>query len=343
VADVEVTIFDLTKPITQKGFGLPLVLDLTKNVPYTEATETSEFPAPLVSSDMAYKMASRMLEQSPSPEKVAIYGYDMDQEGGVKTIEEILNALVVEHNLWYFIVLADRVLANIKSVATWAGANKKFFVTCLAKATTVADIATAAGEIASDRCAIFQHDGGTADEDPFLDAAIVGRMCPTFPGASTWKFKSLNGVPVSTYLNAEISTLHTAKVNGYWNVLGDDITSEGKETKGGYIDIRIAKDWLEARLIENVTQLLHTVEKIPYDDTGIAMVCARVKEILQYAVGKSIIARDLQGNGLYTLTPPKRADIPTNTRANRILPDIAFDAVVAGAVHQVQITGVVRV
>jgi hypothetical protein len=343
MADVEVTIFDLTKPITQKGFGLPLVFDITKDVPYTEVTETSQIPAPLVSGDMSYKMVAACLSQSPAPEKVAIYGYDIDQVGAPKTITEALNALVVEHNNFYFLLLADRISANIREAASWASANEKLFVCSTAPTDLVSEIITRAGLISSDRCAIYAHDGGVAGTDPYLDAAIVGRMAPVFPGASTWKFKGLNGVPVATYLNAAVSDLHSAYVNTYWKVLGDLITSEGKETKGGYIDIRIAKDWLKSQLVENVTQLLHTAEKIPYDDTGIAMVGARVKEILRYAVTKGIIARDLQGNGMWSLTLPKREDIPTNTRANRILPDINWEATIAGAVHQVKITGVLKV
>lgn len=340
MADVEVTIFDLTKPITQKGFGLPLVFDITKNVPYTEVTKTSEIPAELVSTDMSYKMITACLAQSPAPEKVAVYGKAI---GAPNTLTQTLDELVVENNNFYFLLLADRTDANIREAATWAGANEKLFVCSSAPTEPVTDTIARANAIVSDRCAIYAHDGGVENIDPFLDAAIVGRMAPVFPGASTWKFKSLNGVPAATYLNAEVSQLHAAYVNTYWKVLGDLITSEGKETKGGYIDIRIAKDWLKSQLVENVTQLLHTAEKIPYDDTGIAMVGARVKEILRYAVTKGIIARDLQGNGMWSLTLPKREDIPTNTRANRILPDINWEATIAGAVHQVKITGVLKV
>lgn len=349
MADVEVTILDLTKPITQKGFGLPLILDITKNVPYAEMAETSEIPVQLEESDASYQMVMKCLAQSPAPEKVAVYGYDIDQVGDPKTITEVLNELAIEHNDFYFLLLADRTEANIIKASEWAGANEKLFICSTAPIDTVGDgtvgndILLRAGLIVSDRCAIFAHDGGADSTDPFLDAAIVGRMAPVFPGASTWKFKSLNGVPAAGYLNAEVSQLHSANVNTYWKVMGVLITSEGKETKGGYLDIRIAKDWLKSYMVENVTQLLHTAEKIPYDDTGIAMVGARVKEILRYAVDKGVIAKDLQGNGLWSLTLPKREDIPTNTRANRILPDIIWEATIAGAVHQVKITGVLKV
>jgi hypothetical protein len=267
----------------------------------------------------------------------------MDQEGSVKTIPQILDQLVIDHNDFYFILLADRTDANIRAVGAWASANEKLMISSNAPTESVANITDRAADMVSDRFVIYAHDGGSDDVDPFLDAAITGRMAPMFPGASTWKFKQLNLVPVATYLGAEVSAIHAANCNTYVKVLGDLITSEGKETKGGYIDIRIAKDWLKARLIENVTQLLHNIEKVPYDDTGIAMVGARVKEILRYATTKGIIARDLQGNGLWTLTLPKREDIPTNTRANRILPDIYWEATIAGAVHQVQITGVLKV
>src|SRR5690242_3066874 len=111
MADVEVTIFDLTKPVTQKGFGLPLVLDITKAVTYTEVAETSEIPEEILSSDMSYKMVQACLSQSPAPEKVAVYGSIV---GVGNTITDILDDLMVLNNDFYFLLLADRTDANIQ-------------------------------------------------------------------------------------------------------------------------------------------------------------------------------------------------------------------------------------
>jgi hypothetical protein len=128
LADVEVIILDQTGAVTQKGFGLILVFDPTQDIPYTEISETSEIPSPLDSTDVAYKMIERILGQTIHPDIVAVYGYDMDQVGGVKTIATIMNELAIEHNEFYWPLLADRTDANIQAMAAWAAANGKFFI-----------------------------------------------------------------------------------------------------------------------------------------------------------------------------------------------------------------------
>lgn len=339
--DVEVVISDQTTPISQAGFGLPLVFDPNKNVAYTELSATAEIPTPLISTDLAYKMISRILEQEPSPSKVAVFGVDV--VSAPSTITEELNKMIVEHNDFYFLLLADRDKADIEETAAWAGANNKLFIAQNDKAASVADITNMAGNIASSRVGIFAHDGGSADEDSYLDAAVVGRIAPLLPGAVTWKFKRCNGVPVATYLNADVSSLHSANVNTYLKKMGVLQTSEGKATDGSYLDIQRSKDWMSARIEEEILALLVNSEKIPYDDTGIAQVVSKLKSVLKLAVKRGVIARDENGNGMWSVNIPRRADIPTNTIANRILPDINFTAYVAGAVHNVQVNGVLKV
>ena len=41
----------------------------------------------------------------------------------------------------------------------------------------------------------------------------------------------------------------------------------------------------------------------------------------------------------YTISPPFVDDIATNDKANRLLPDIPFEGVLAGAIHTIKING----
>jgi len=342
MADVEVVISDQTKAISQAGFGLPLVFDPTSNVAYTEVTATNEIPTDeneeVVCGEIAYGMIERMLSQEPAPGKVAVYGVDLSAAG--TTLKNELNKMMVEHNDFYFLLLASRVQTDIEAAADWAGANEKLFITQNDITLAAADVVAMAGNIVSSRTGIFAYQG---EDDPYLDAAIVGRIAPLQPGAVTWKFKELNGVPVSQYLNAEVSTLHSANVNTYVKEMGALQTSEGKATNGSYLDIQRSKDWLKARIQENIFFLLHNAEKVPYDDSGIAQIVNKLKSVLKLAVERGVIAKDVDGNGMWSISAPTRADIPTNTIANRILPDIKFTATVAGAVHNVQVNGVLKV
>jgi hypothetical protein len=336
MADVEVVISDQTKAISQAGFGLPLVFDPTSNVPYTEVTATNEIPTE--AGEVADGMIGRMLSQEPAPGKVAVYGVDLVTAG--TTLEDELNKMMVEHNDFYFLLLASRVQTDIEAVAEWAGANQKLFIAQNDITVAAADVVAMAANISSSRTGIFAYQG---DKDPYLDAAIVGRIAPLQPGAVTWKFKELNGVPVSQYLNADVSALHAGNVNTYIKEMGVLQTSEGKATNGSYLDIQRSKDWLKARIQESIFFLLHNAEKIPYDDSGIAQVVSKLKSVLKLAVDRGIIAKDVDGNGMWSISAPRRVDIPTNTIANRILPDINFTATIAGAVHNVKVNGVLKV
>jgi len=401
---VTVTILDQTKPISKKGFGLPLVFDPTQEVEYKEVEGTDGLTT-LTSGDMAYDMISRIFEQEPSPDEVAVLGENIDegesvsawssetsyttgdlvkptsenengryyeatadgtsgsdepdwpttdeatvtdggvtwQETGFTSIQDALDYHNIEHGDFYFMNLADRTQSRIEETASWAGANEKLFITQPDISSTITEIETLAGNINSSRTGIFAHDGGSSGEDDYLDAAITGRMAPTDPGSATWKFKSLNGVASSTYKNTEVNTLLDANVNTYVTTMGVTMTNEGKETSGGFLDIQRGKDWLAARIEEAIFFLLYNSEKVSYDDPGIAQVVSKLKGVLKRGVRQDVIATNTEGIGLWTISAPSRSEIADNDIANRLLPDINFTAKVAGAVHNVEVEGVLQV
>ena len=74
-----------------------------------------------------------------------------------------------------------------------------------------------------------------------------------------------------------------------------------------------------------------------------ALVAAGVFETLNEAAGYGIIAVDPEsGAGMYTVTVPKRADATDVQVSSRQMPDIKWEAQLAGAVHGVKISGVLK-
>lgn len=340
---VEVIILDQTSPISQAGFGLPLIFVPDQEVEYKEVESTDGLEE-LSSDDMGYEMVSKAFEQEPSPSEIAVWGTDLEAtEPEYDSIEDALDYLALEHNDFYFLLIASRSESDIEDTASWAGANNKLFIAQPDIDTSVEDIESLAENLASSRAGLFAHDGGEDEEEPYLDAAIVGRMAPTDAGSATWKFKSLNGVPAATYSNTDVNTLLDADVNTYISTMGVDMTNEGKETDGGFLDIQRGKDWLKARIEEAVFFLLYNSEKVPYDDTGIAQVTGELKGVLKRGVRQDIIARNSEGEGMWSIDAPSRADIADADIADRLLPDINFEATVAGAVHNVEVEGVLKV
>lgn len=82
---------------------------------------------------------------------------------------------------------------------------------------------------------------------------------------------------------------------------------------------------------------------INYDDAGFGLVATAVLQALAEAVDLGIIAKDPESKaGVYTVNIPKYAESTEEQRRNRTMPDITWEALLAGAVHQVKSKGALR-
>lgn len=346
--DVTVTIQDQTQPITKAGFNLPLILGgIDEGATRTTGTYGEYTSLSAVSDDFSedtreYAAAERMFGQEPAPQKIAIYAVSRDTPAS-GDLETALNDLVKTQNDWYFIICTshnDAVDGDTTEVADWAAANDKMFIASNNDADAVADITTLASGIASSRTGIYAHDD---PDNEWLDAGIVATMATYAAGEATWKFKTVDGCTVADYDTTEIGNLHDGNVNTYVSKLGVNQTSDGKATDGSYLDIQRSKDWLVARIQEAIQMRLNNMAKIPLTDPGIAMVEGDIRNVMERATQQGIIATNLAGEGLYEVTAPTRAEISDVDLSNRILPDMYFELTVAGAVHTVDVTGVIQV
>lgn len=340
LTDVEIIITDQTRPLSQRGFGLPLIFGTTKAHPYTEYTSLAAVAEDFDATDPEYLAAQAIFRQSPNPGRVAIYSVTRatPTPGDLATA---LNQLVQQHNDWYWLVFAPRQQqeSDLEDLGDWVSAAGKMFVCTNESGMTAAQIVAQAQAINSSRVIYFAH----TKPDDYPDAALVGRMAPLQPGSATFKFKTLDGVSEAGFTVTEISQLHDAGVITYVRKFGVLQTSEGYVTDKTFADIQLAKDWLKSRMEERISRVLFVNEKIPYDNIGIAQIVEPIKTTLQQATALGLIARNDDGTGIFTVRAPRREDIDPNDRANRILPDVYWDAVLAGAVHRVRVTGVVRV
>ena len=340
---ITVNITDQTKPVSQAGFGTAFLLEPVSaeadEYDYTEVRSIDDIPED--AGTLASDMANAYLSQSPTAGVINMQGvYVADPDGTVVDIPAALDLVYEENNDWYGLLLASREQSEIEGAAGWTPANKLFITQPVEP-----DFAalSAYGLAGYNNTGIFP-----SVEEQAIDAAIMARMFATDPGSATWKWKTLNGVTSSGYPNADVSSMLSpdegeAFMNPVIYEKGVYYTADGKTGDGSYLDITRAIDWMEARITENIFNLMINTDKVPYTDDGIAQVAARLEEILRLAVDRNVIALDDEGVPLYTLDIPARLDIPTNTRANRILPDMDFEATVAGAVHSVDVAGVLKV
>jgi hypothetical protein len=180
------------------------------------------------------------------------------------------------------------------------------------------------------------------DHDGFAGAAILGRMFTNNPGRATWAFKTLTGVTVDTLTATQSSTILGKGGNIYTTIAGYNIIENGRAPDGTYLDIVRGRDWLMARLRERVIALFVNNLKVPYTDAGIAMVVSLIRA--QLREGQSPAFGFISDNPDFVVTYPDVLDVSANDKANRILPNISFEATLQGAIQAVvPITGVISV
>lgn len=326
--DVTVVITRETAAVTEDGFGLPLILAVSKVHPYTLYSDLQALAVDFAADTEEYKMAAAIFAQEPRPAQVAVYGM---LYGGIDPAElaAALNALMLTNSDWYVLHCPEQGDEEITALSAWIDTQDKLYFATTTRKELFATLN-------SEKTILVYHD----EPDSYPEAAWTGRCLTEVIGSVTWKFKTLNGIAPVPINATDYAQIHEDNGNTYVTKMGINQTSEGKTTAGEYIDVIMSQHWLKARMAESVQRLLSVSKKIPYDNTGIAMVVAEVQKVLRQAGRQGIVAQDGDGNYMWSVTAPNRADIPTNKIAQRILPDINWTVVIAGAVHSVEIHGV---
>lgn len=343
---VEVNITRQTTSVAVAAFNVPLILSQFATSKTRQAFTRARVYGSMaelyddgwISTDAVYNIANAIFSQNPSVNKIVVGRKDSNDA----TIDAALNAIANENNDWYGIVVDQALVSSFADVASWVETAKKFAIFWItdvnaydpSKSTDLASVLKLANR---NRSAVFWHATPAGGAD-YPDAAWMGEGFPYEPGTSTWAYKTLNGVTPDTLLASQETALKNKNCNYYMTVGGVSITQEGKVASGEYIDIIIGTDWIEARLREAVYSALVNNRKIPYDDTGIAMIEGLVKGVLNEAASKGILQADS-----IAVTVPKYADIPQADKLAMKLPDVKFSALYQGAIHSVTINGTISV
>lgn len=253
-----------------------------------------------------------------------------------------LAAILLENTTWYAIVNAYNSLAMVTAIAVWAEANGKLFLASTQDSAVITtaksgtdDVGEALQAAAYARTALMYHPATGS----FIGAAWAGRLLPLDPGSETWAYKALAGVAQYTLTPTQRANALAKNVNIYETVAGLPMTNTGIVSAGEYIDVIRFRDWLVARIQERVASLLANANKVPFTDAGIAQVEAEVRAQLREGVGVG----GLSENPMPKVTVPKAKDVSSADKAARTLRNVQFDAVLAGAIHSLVISGTVSV
>lgn len=175
-------------------------------------------------------------------------------------------------------------------------------------------------------------------------AAWIGAVGPWYPQAVTWKFKMPVGVTVPELKASEITALENGHINFVTNEYKKNYIKNGCCTDGEWIDSILGGDWIAITMREKLYDIFMNNPIIPYTDTGFATISAGVFETLDEAAEHGIIAVNAEtGAGIYNVTVPKRSSATDEQAALRQMPDIPWEAQLAGAVHGTKVKGTLKV
>lgn len=331
IRDVEVVITRETQTVSQAGFGVPLILATSKDHEFKTYTDLASVAKDFDTTTEAYAIANRIFAQNPRPQRIAIMGVQYDAENdNPLALVNALNGVAKED--FYFLLCEEQGKEEILALSEWTDAQKRIYFYST-------DDPTIHAELNSDRTVSLVHKNPRS----YPAEGWVGVCAPTNPGSITWKFKTINGITDAGFEPEEVTNIVETGGNTYIRQGGILHTYDGRTTSGEWIDVIRSQDYIEARIKEEVFRTLVNAAKVPYSPAGIAMVTAAVESVLKNASLNGMIATDEDGVPLYSVTAPNWADIPASERANRVLPDVRFEFQLAGAIHQVRISGVIRV
>ena len=331
--DVVVNIQRLTSALAAPSYGLCLILTTEVTAAYKEYSSLAAVTEDFTSTTEAYKAAAAIFAQDPAVDKVAIVGIQPDEDFG--DVIDGLNQVIQTNGEFTFFVSNETSEENITALASWAKANKKFYGATIAPA-----LVPTISSPNSDYVFLFV----SSNKNEYPEAALIGRCSTYQPGSATWMFKSLNSVTPEVFDDQAtmVELINSKNFITYVSKYGIKMTTGGTVTSGEYIDVMLGILWVQSDMEIRIQRLLVNTPKVPYDNGGIALIASQVEATLKAATNASIIRKNEGGIGVYEINIPDVSDINANDIANRELKDISWVATLAGAIHHVEITGVVQ-
>jgi hypothetical protein len=266
--------------------------------------------------------------------------------GPSQSIDVDLTAIQTVDNSWYGFLETTHEAAIQAVAATWSEANEKLFglmsndpkiINEAPSIDTTSIAAVLKGMNYHRSFCIYEQTADLYGIDS--DSAWMGLEFAKQPGQSTWAWKTLTGIEADTLTSTQIANCKGKRCNCYHTIAGVDVTDYGTvfDNKYVYIDIVRGIDWLKNTIQTSLWGVLTSMDKIPYTDAGINILAGYLRKTLMAAVANGI----LSDNPAPIVTAPKAVDVPIVDKQDRILRNLNFTAILAGAIQKVQIRGTV--
>lgn len=277
------------------------------------------------------QFASEYFAQNPRPIRL----YITKKDAG--TYVEALDAARVTSDEWYGVAIASRLPADITAVAAWTEPKFKIFMFSIAEAPALIQ-ATATDTLSLIKASAYTRTAGiyhSLAESRFPEAGLFGLQFPKIAGSSTYVYKTIAGLPADNLTSSQKASILFKNGFVYTQRAGINMTEGGKVGSGEWLDVITGIDDLVVDQEARVFGKLINSEKVDMTDAGITVIVGAVFESLNRSQRNGVLAEDPP----FKITAPLASEISASNKANRILPDIEWEATLAGAIHTTIIRG----
>ena len=275
--------------------------------------------------------------QSVKPQKIYI-AVQKTTEGSTLEAPTATLSRAESENGWYVALAAGIPEEDLEDMAEWTEAREKMFG--YAYADPADNPVTNTYYRTFGIC--YGDDAGSGD--PYKHVAMAVRFLSYDAGSETWVNKSLASVSVSKFTDTEIDTIDKDHASYYIQVGDTGLVQGGKVRAGEWIDVIRFRDWLKNDMQLRILNLLVKRPKVPYTDKGIGLVRNQMIASLKEGTRRGGIAEDQYNSDDelipgFTTSVPLAADLSDTQRKSRTLEDCTFSAILAGAIHVVNVNG----
>lgn len=335
---IDIRISKKSKAISSGGFSTLLIIgDSSKKHRVKSYSNIQEVVRDYGSETNEYRAASLAFGQATKLSKILI-GQVMDKE----PCEAAYEAITRENNDFYGVMITSKAVEDQFRIAKLVEADNKIFGLSSNEASLLdrandSNILHKLNELNYMRSFVIYN--SKSSEGVYPEAAWFGLMLTKEAGSATWAYKSLSGVYADNNLSAnDISTLEDKNGNYFSSLAGCNVMFGAKMVGGEYIDTVIGLDWLTDDLKMQVGNAIIHSEKIAFTNPGIAVIESMIRNSLSKAASRDIIDRES-----IKVSMPDIRTISDSDKQARILPDVKFEARLAGAIHKLQIQGTISI
>jgi hypothetical protein len=240
---------------------------------------------------------------------------------------------------WYALIMLVPGVSAVAAAAAWAETERCLYLSATAASdvpsSSTTDIASVLQAANFNRTSIWWH----PSPSEHLDASVAGALLPKLPGPITFSNKGLAAVTMSTPDTSQRAALKGKNADCYINIKGLGFTLWGTAASGRFLDVTVAIDWFDVQIEDRIIALLRNNDVVPYTAAGIELVRSQIYAQILEGITRGII----DGQQPFSATAPALATIDPQLKTQRILPDMKYSYVLAGAIHKVRVVGIVQV